>query len=230
GLVRYQEQIDTFYEYFKGVQRSNPQTDLPVFRGYVVERAELSSPDAAGAPNWTTKFDSPTATGDALQKWAQATSMPREVVPQTFIDKGQPFPRLVFPLGPLVDRPWGPEVAHPPDIPLFRPEQGDFIQDPARPPEGEGDEKDPWDVLDLNRSFSGQPSTYYDGPRAAYPQPRAGYRGSSYGSSLLGDPNQPPKYLLFRFFDFSVEPGKHYQYRARLVLNNPNYRVEPRYL
>lgn len=29
--------------------------------------------------------------------------------------------------------------------------------------------------------------------------------------------------LLFRYFDFSVEPGKTYRYRVRLVLNNPNY-------
>lgn len=29
--------------------------------------------------------------------------------------------------------------------------------------------------------------------------------------------------LLFRYLDFSVEPGKTYRYRVRLVLNNPNY-------
>ncbi len=29
--------------------------------------------------------------------------------------------------------------------------------------------------------------------------------------------------LLFRYFDFSVEPGNTYRYRVRLVLNNPNY-------
>lgn len=29
--------------------------------------------------------------------------------------------------------------------------------------------------------------------------------------------------LLFRYFDFSVEPGKTYQYRVRLTLQNPNF-------
>jgi len=39
-----------------------------------------------------------------------------------------------------------------------------------------------------------------------------------------------PDYVLFRFFDFSVEPGKQYRYRVRLVLNNPNYKQDPRWL
>jgi hypothetical protein len=36
------------------------------------------------------------------------------------------------------------------------------------------------------------------------------------------DPNATPEYLLFRFFDFTVEPGKRYIYRVQLALNNPN--------
>lgn len=39
-----------------------------------------------------------------------------------------------------------------------------------------------------------------------------------------------PEYLMFRFFDFSAEPGKRYRYRVRLFLRNPNLGVEPRYL
>ncbi len=36
--------------------------------------------------------------------------------------------------------------------------------------------------------------------------------------------------LLFRFFDFSAEPGKRYRYRVRLFLKNPNEGVEARFL
>jgi hypothetical protein len=39
-----------------------------------------------------------------------------------------------------------------------------------------------------------------------------------------------PQYVLFRFFDLGVQPGRQYRYRVRLVLANPNYRVPPRYL
>jgi hypothetical protein len=34
-------------------------------------------------------------------------------------------------------------------------------------------------------------------------------------------------YLLFRFFDYNVEPGKRYVYRVQLGLNNPNYKLKP---
>ena len=42
--------------------------------------------------------------------------------------------------------------------------------------------------------------------------------------------DQPPKYILLRFFDFTVKPGAAYRYQVKLVLKNPNYKVEPRYL
>ncbi|HVU88391.1 MAG TPA: hypothetical protein VHD36_13810 [Pirellulales bacterium] len=38
------------------------------------------------------------------------------------------------------------------------------------------------------------------------------------------------EYQLFRCFDFSVQPGKTYRYRVRLVLNNPNYGLGAQYL
>jgi hypothetical protein len=42
--------------------------------------------------------------------------------------------------------------------------------------------------------------------------------------------NKLPEYRLFRFFDFTVEPGKTYQYRVKLQVENPNADVPPRYL
>lgn len=39
-----------------------------------------------------------------------------------------------------------------------------------------------------------------------------------------------PEYVLFRFFDYNVEPGKQYRYRVRVVLNNPNYKVDAHFL
>lgn len=33
----------------------------------------------------------------------------------------------------------------------------------------------------------------------------------------------PGKYMLFRYFDFDVEPGRAYRYRVRLELRNPNF-------
>jgi len=36
--------------------------------------------------------------------------------------------------------------------------------------------------------------------------------------------------LLFRFFDFTVEPGKKYKYRVKLVLSDPNFGQPPQVL
>lgn len=38
------------------------------------------------------------------------------------------------------------------------------------------------------------------------------------------------EYVLFRFLDFSAEPGKRYRYRVKLWLQNPNEAVPPQYL
>ncbi len=40
---------------------------------------------------------------------------------------------------------------------------------------------------------------------------------------ILDQTNEIPEYMLFRYFDFDVEPGQAYRYRVRVVLNNPNY-------
>jgi hypothetical protein len=66
-----------------------------------------------------------------------------------------------------------------------------------------------------------------------YPGP--GYAGPGYGAPtaapyIAGQARGMPKYQLFRFFDFHVTPGKHYRYRVRLVLQNPNETVPDRFL
>jgi hypothetical protein len=40
----------------------------------------------------------------------------------------------------------------------------------------------------------------------------------------------PPKYILFRFLDFNVQPGKIYRYQVKLILKNPNYQLDPAHL
>lgn len=65
--------------------------------------------------------------------------------------------------------------------------------------------------------------------------------GSGFGTAGLGNSwsvytKVPPsvmvsmKYRLFRYFDFTVEPGKSYQYRVSLGLKNPNYLLADRFL
>ncbi len=90
--------------------------------------------------------------------------------------------------------------------------------------------------------FSGPtgPSGYGKGPGRAGPgRPMTGSSddgsGSAarpYGGDYGGDMTavQSPKYLLFRFFDFTVQPGRYYQYRVTLLLANPSYGLAPQFL
>jgi hypothetical protein len=88
---------------------------------------------------------------------------------------------LVFPLGPLKNRPWGDEVCHP-RIPLLE----------TAAAEARGDAR----------------------------RVRA-----SHQAAVAQETAQEPEFLLLRYFDYDVEPGKQYRYRVRLLLANPNYDV-----
>lgn len=47
---------------------------------------------------------------------------------------------------------------------------------------------------------------------------------SAMGNQMQKTDTRLSKYLLFRYFDFTVTPGNSYRYRVRLVLRNPNYK------
>jgi hypothetical protein len=63
------------------------------------------------------------------------------------------------------------------------------------------------------------------GPEGAGP---GGFRGGGGGGQAAGQHSTLPKgvdYYLLRFIDFSVEPGKKYKYRVKLVIQDPNYNM-----
>ena len=61
-------------------------------------------------------------------------------------------------------------------------------------------------------------------PEMMGPMGEGGYRGGYAGPG--GQPGVLPRgidFKLLRFFDFTVEPGKKYKYRVKMVLADPNY-------
>lgn len=50
--------------------------------------------------------------------------------------------------------------------------------------------------------------------------------GGNFGSAY----GRPAKYKMIRFFDTTVQQGKTYRYRVRVVLENPNFQIAPKYL
>ena len=120
------------------------------------------------------------------------------------VDHRYVLKELVYPLGPLVGREWGSEVTHS-QLPL----PDDSPNAPRSRLDDRLAEKDPTDdnrPLDIEID----PDREEDEDRPLE--------------------EDDPGVRLFRFFDFSVAPGKRYRYRVRLALVNPNKDIAPQYL
>lgn len=162
--------------------------------------------------------------------------MIRNQAPIAMATGGQAMPiAMAFPLPNPQGYQWGAEAACPPEIPV-RPKQiGPAIGPDGMPiagpvgPDGQPvnpNEPPPDDPLAQPRigmpgMDPGMGSEMMD-PMMYQSQPgMSGVPGMAVKKADVG---------LFRFFDFTVEPGKHYRYRVRLMLANPNYGLSPRYL
>jgi len=252
ALVPIKKQTETYKEFFKNVQKRDPKRDVPKYIYYRVERAEVTDPHDAGDPDWK-----PLSRRKELERAAACwnNELP-EIVDQKYLgDPGRDGkPVLVFPLGPRVrqqeatgkrlamaprgrsaaeDSPWDDSVAHPPEIPVMTSQEPEVPEEPGPdygpiPDEPGGDVPD---LVDDPLAFDRVPRTTPIAavrPRDRFPIPRRPIGASPVGPG--SDEDDSPEYWLFRFFDYTVQPGKHYRYRVRLLLANPNEGISPRYL
>ncbi|MEX2559466.1 MAG: hypothetical protein WD403_06095, partial [Pirellulales bacterium] len=132
-----------------------------------------------------------------------ATSHP-EVIDPNYVE-----PLVCDPIPPVVSKNLDPRSVSHPDIPL-----SDKFAAPAAAEEVQ--EKAAGKAAPLSRDQRGRR------PSAAASANR-GVRAATPATQRI-------EYKQFRFFDFTVEPGKTYRYRVRLVLRNPNHGVPARYL
>jgi hypothetical protein len=162
---------------------------------------------------------------------------------------------VAFPLPPVHNHRWGPEVAHAPEIPLhaemverLREEQlrqleaENLQEEPTEGAEAQGkdDTGAPPDVLFPEdgtnpMGLPGEPEfeamggnrrrTPFQGPEG----PRQLGQGMIDPGGTLGNASSAQAtreaIQLFRFFDFTVEPGKRYRYRVCVWLTNPSLGV-----
>jgi hypothetical protein len=260
GLVPSLAQRDKYFNEFSTAQFTDPAKDQPVYAGYLVERAEVTSSEAKDPKLAVWKPISVSASRDFAKTWAMRSG---DVVDPIYTHE-----ELTFPLGPILEKSWGKEVAHS-KLPLLditqrgaagagmTPEEPDTIADIDR-------RTNVSDLEAMKERLKKQlrtqdPNSYGSGmsrmPAATRsPMPRS-YPGASsadggegvglpgagrsayssgdggeYASTSASPEGQEVEHLLFRFFDFSVEEGKSYMYRVQLVLLNPNYGVRPQYL
>jgi hypothetical protein len=211
GLVPLEKQEAAYAETLKQSVSFDPQTDYPDYSAYQVQRIEVGNSGDAANPEWdkATVFTSYKAEKEAEKVY----SLSREA---DVVNPKQIIRKLAFPLAPLARGHWDASVAHEPEILLERKEKSDSPSD-SRSPGGTRDSRETPSGGDRAPASESVP---FGGEE---PKPATVAKTVAAASDNAAEEPKDLGYRLFRFFDFSVEPGKQYMYRVRLALRNPNY-------
>jgi hypothetical protein len=265
--VPIREQLKLYQDSFENARGYNPASDFPIYKGYMVQRAEVvrGKPlewksvgvyDAQRRSIDANKPLEPVVSEKAVSKLYDVMSKDWAGQPMDPVDSRYTDQMLTLPLPPLVGRDWGADATHP-DIPLAINAPPPEAEEPLVEQAVEQPTADPDDPASLFRSdpnqqplgqrpggFSPGMGRFPGGERGGYgpgygygemgmrgyPSPEMmGSMGEGYRGGYTGPGGQPgvlPRgvdFKLLRFFDFTVDPGKKYKYRVKLVLADPNY-------
>lgn len=208
GLIPFADQEKVFVDTFKNAQVKTAN-DLPVYRGYLIERAEMD-PAKPNEYKWE-KLDIKEAIKANMRLSSGGSG---EVVDTKYLlQTGTSF-NMAMNLLTIANHRWGLDCAHLPEVPMVKTRfvGGMDIDDETME---EGMEETPESLQN--------PETL---DPLADPTAENGMMGVQ-DPSLL---EELPDYRLLRFFDTTVEAGKRYCYRFKLVINNPNYNLAPRFV
>jgi hypothetical protein len=196
GRVPLAKQVAAYLETFADAADRRPGDEAPDYRGAVVERAEV----VTGASN-------------EKLKWIPLSAQTRKEIQQGWAGARRNEPASAALVNSYLTEPLPPRTG------------GDFLPEeivhstmrdlgpaavapaPAKAEPAAPDEIDPNapDVPAADKPAEPAVAADADAAAAAAPSEEA---------------------LLFRYFDFTVEPGKQYRYRVKLWLANPNYEVD----
>jgi hypothetical protein len=239
ALVPVREQKAEYLKAFENAVSYDSEQDVPRYVGYLIERAEVVSGDMRNL-----KWTQVNADEDFMYTWteeAQERVMPEYV-----------FPLFVIPLAPRYGSDWVDDIGHAPEIP-FEPKRNAFAGEmgvgrPFRGGETEEGEFRPRGRIpaagrDRFAEAEDEGLNKFQGRRKKRQQPvaeddpkerrRQQELVAMVGRNDANDPEKPVKgldHLLFRFCDFTVEPGKQYVYRVQLAFRNPNQGIPVKYL
>lgn len=209
GLVPIERQIKAYQEAFAGVAHPRPETDeRPKYRTMEhgiaawVQRAELKPgvPDDQLTWVWLDSPRTPQNNNRPIKdRYNGAQAEPAD---PSVVD-----PALTEPLPPLAGAEWDPRTVVHDQLPLAPESPADGNLQPAAPA------NQPMPVL----------------PPGVDPMPvEAPAAPSEPAADTPATPEQETQpYLLFRYFDFTAQPGKSYKYRVVLTIDNPNYEIDP---
>lgn len=201
GLVPLERQTKEFLDRFRNVAMPTEADRRPHYRRGWVQRAEV----VPGAADDKLKWEWLDArTGENAKIKGRLASGTEELAAASVVD-----PALTEPLPRLHSGQWNAaEVVHD-KLPLARKGgagetrvEGDTQRREAPPPPA-GDALDP---------LAAEPAA------APAAQPKQ--------EEPKADEVKEPDYLLFRYFDFTLKPGKTYKYRVVLAMDNPNFGID----
>jgi len=228
----------------------DPRRDVPIYRGYLVERAEVTD---AGQGKWERIAK---VSGKTIEK--ELDTYPVNL--PDVIDPDYNHPVLTHPLPPLILREWGEQASHS-SMPLLS-ERDKNMREEEEAKEGIEETTEEEDVFagpstpDRRGGRSGMRGSSRRGsPSRRAPMRgegmRGGMRGGGEGMGMMemgmemgggggmGGRGMSTRragtslasftwdgitsHVLFRYFDNSAKPGRKYRYRVRLALSDVNH-------
>lgn len=206
GLFQAAKQETLYAEKFRNSGTGKRNTDVPTLYIYqdrmpfLVQRRDVTDSVPEGDQGWETL-----PMLKLLEIERQLSSSSREVVDDGYVQDG-----LTRPLPPLLAGTWEDDesVAHKPEIKLAS--ASETAAEPEAAPTAEPVEAEP--VKDKK-------DAPLFGPAEGAPEKEPKKADEKVAKKDEG----PEPVRLFRFFDYTVEAGRRYQYRVQLALHNPNY-------
>ena len=246
GLVPFKKQLSIYKSAFEEAVGYTPNADVPDYQGYVIERLDVTG-QKTKEYDWSKAkqmFFDKNRIKDIDDKWSGSYSSGSSDVPAQYMQSS-----LTEKPGPLQKRTWGASIAHEPEIVLASNVAEIGAEKEKSTPSKEQSKKDGEGKGEFEAIEPGAGGVGAGGGPGGPGGPGGGpmYGGGPGGGPMYGGGPGGPMYggagrmampgarasldevtyYLLRFFDYSVEPGKSYVYRVKLVLKNPNYGKNP---
>ncbi len=223
GIVDYKKYQESFRKCFKNVVFSSPDDYRPVFVYYRVQRVEVTDEnEPIDEKRWKKPYET------TLKQEFQRFRRGGDLAENRLLDRA-----LAFPLPARSDEPWDTSVVYHPRIPFEDLRQTTRTTGETEKPAGDvPDEPDPvggWGGR-TGMGDTNMGETYGSGMHGHGSGVGEVGGGPMHGGLRHSGQQDLAPLRLFRFIDFNVEPGKRYRYRARLLVKNPNYKLDERYL
>ena len=244
GSIPIRKQQAAYGDLFGNAQYLDDARDQPRYLYYELERGEVAP---NGDVTWS-KVDVLRAIKKENNQWAGVGS--EQVGFSYHAPTFSSYPPMAMSCPPMANKPFGEEIANLPNIPLNSSEQIEVqsaelerwnkLQDAMNQiDESTLLDRDPFEGAGGSAMGGGMDSGMMSGGASGGMGPNGGMgagndwlvnREAVAKQMLNAQTVASVDYYLFRYFDFEVEEGKTYQYRVKLLLANPNYGVEERFV